>query len=226
MLRLDRTKKYLSVEARWPISAICTHPRVDVGRLPVVEHLARAAAGGSSDENAPAWHSERPVAEPCHSVVKILQQCAIAKVSEELPILARDVVPDKDTTLQLAVNAFGFLVSKLRLRGLHLELPLNLPLNFVAVLFRRMRTTAESLPQEFYLHRTNKDDQLSQDFAACYTLKMPREAGMLPFPDRILVGAPGKGQRCVLPSLGLTASGKGFAFHRRLSSTTFTFTRR
>ena len=158
MLRLDRTKKYLSVEA--------THPPVDVGWLPVIEHLARAAAGGSSDENAPAWHSERPVAEPCHSVVTIWQQCAIGKVSEELLLLPRDVVPEEDTTLQLAVNALGFLVSKLRLRGLHLELPLNLPLNFVAVLFRRMRTTAESQPQEVYLHRTNKDDQLSQDFAA------------------------------------------------------------
>ena len=150
MLRLDRTNKYLSVEA--------THPPLDVGWLPVIEHLARAAAGGSSDENAPAWHSERPVAEPCHSVVKILQQCAIAKVSEELPILARDVVPDKDTTLQLAVNAFGFLVSKLRLRGLHLELPLNLPLNFVAVILRTTSTTAQSVPQEVYPHGTTKDD--------------------------------------------------------------------
>ena len=87
-----------------------------------------------------------------------------------------------------------------------------------------MSTTAESLPQEVYLHRTPTDYQLSQDFAACYTLKMPREGGMLPFPDRILVGAPGTGQRCVLPSLGLTASGKGFAFHGKLNSTTFTFT--
>ena len=122
MLRLDRTKKYLSVEARWPISAICTHPRVDVGRLPVVEHLARAAAGGSSDENAPAWHSERPVADPCHSVVKILQQCATGKVSEELLLLVRDVVLEEDTTLQLALNALGFFVLKLRLRCLGLEL--------------------------------------------------------------------------------------------------------
>ena len=200
MLRLDTTNKYLSVEA--------THPPVDVGWLPVIEHLARAAAGGSSDGNAPAWHSERPVAEPCDRVVTILQQCAIGKVSEELLLLARDVVLEEDATLQLAVNALGFLVSKLRLRGLHLELPLNLPLNFVAVLPRRMRTTAQSLPQEVYVHRTNTDDQLSQDFAACYTLKMPREAGMLPFIDRMLVGAPGNGQRCILPSLGFTASGK------------------
>ena len=109
MLRLDKTNKYVSVEARWPISAICTQPRVDVGRLPVVEHLARAAAGGSSDENAPAWHSERPVAEPCHSVVKILQQCATGKVSEELLLLVRDVVLEEDTTLQLALNALGSL---------------------------------------------------------------------------------------------------------------------
>ena len=114
MLRLDRTKKYVSVEA--------THPLVDVGRLPVIEHLARAAAGGSSDENAPAWHSERPVAEPCHSVVKILHQCASVKVSEELLLLVRDVVLEEDTTLQLALNALGFLVLKLRLRGLDLEL--------------------------------------------------------------------------------------------------------
>ena len=92
------------------------------------------------------------MAEPCRSVVKILQQCAIGKVSEELLLLARDVVLEEDTTLQLAVNALGFLVSKLRLRGLHLELPLNLPLNFVAVLLRRMRTTAQSLPQEVYVH--------------------------------------------------------------------------
>ena len=81
--------------------------------------------------------------------IKILQQCAIGKVSEELLLLVRDVVLEEDTTLQLAVNALGFLVLKLRLRGLDLEL---LPLNFVAVLFRRMRTTAESLPQEFYFH--------------------------------------------------------------------------
>ena len=96
------------------------------------------------------------MAEPCHSVVKILQQCATGKVSEELLILVRDVVLEEDTTPQLALNALGFFVSKLRLRGLHLELPLNLPLNFVAALFRRMRTTAESLPQEEYLHRTIK----------------------------------------------------------------------
>ena len=101
MLRLERTNKYFSVEARWPISAICTHPRVDVGRLPVVEHLARAA---------------------CHNVVKILQQCAIGKVSEELLLLVRDVVLEEDTTLQLALNALGFFVLKLRLRGLGLEL--------------------------------------------------------------------------------------------------------
>ena len=111
---LERTNKYLSVEA--------THPRVDVGRLPVVEHLARAAAGGSSDENAPAGHSERPVAEPCHSVVKFLQQCATGKISEKLLLLVRDVVLEEDTTLHLAFDALGFLVLKLRLRGLDLEL--------------------------------------------------------------------------------------------------------
>ena len=109
MLRLDRTKKYLSVEARWPISAICTHPRVDVGRLPVVEHLARAAAGGSSDENAPAWHSERPVAELCHSVVKILQQCATGKVSEELLLLVRDVALEEDTHAAACRECVGLL---------------------------------------------------------------------------------------------------------------------
>ena len=53
MLRLDRTKKYLSVEARWP-PKLLTHPLADVEKLPVVEHLARAAAGRSSDENAPS----------------------------------------------------------------------------------------------------------------------------------------------------------------------------
>ena len=53
MLRLDRTKKYLSVEARWP-PKLCTHPLADVETPPVVEHLARAAASGSSDENAPS----------------------------------------------------------------------------------------------------------------------------------------------------------------------------
>ena len=52
---------------------------------------------------------------------------------------------------------------------------------------------------------------------------MPREAGMLPFPDQILVGAQERGQRCLLPSLGFTASGTGFAFHSRLSSTTIPF---
>ena len=114
MLRLDKTKTYVSVEA--------THPPVDVGWLPVIEHLARAAAGGSSDENAPAGHSERPVAEPCHSVVKISQQCATGKVSEELLLIVRDVVLEEDTTLQLALNALGFFVLKLRLRGLGLEL--------------------------------------------------------------------------------------------------------
>ena len=98
------------------------------------------------------------MAEPCHSVVTILQQCAIGKVSEELLLLARDVVLEEDTTLQLAVNALGFLVSKLRLRGLHLELPLNLPLNFVAVILRTTSTTAQSVPQEVYPHGTNKDD--------------------------------------------------------------------
>ena len=99
------------------------------------------------------------MAEHCHSVVKILQQCATGKVSEELLLLVRDVVLEEDTTLHLAFNALGFLVLKLRLIGLDLELyPLNIPLNFVAVLFRMMRTTAESLPQEVYLHRTNKDD--------------------------------------------------------------------
>ena len=122
MLRLDRTKKYLSVEARWPISAICTHPLADAGRLPVVERLARAAAGGSSDENAPAWHSERPMAERCHSFVKVLQQCATVKVSEELLLLVHEVHVGKNPKLHLAFNAFGFLVLKLRLRGLDLEL--------------------------------------------------------------------------------------------------------
>ena len=112
---------------------------------------------------------------------------------------------------------------KLRLRGLDLE---PLPLSFVAVLFRRVRTTAESLPQEVCLHTTGEEDQLSQDFAACHTLKVPREAGVLAFPDRILVGAKVRGQRCLLPRLGLTASGKEFAFHGWLSSTTFIFTGR
>ena len=53
MLRLDTTKKYLSVDARWP-PKLLTHPLADAEKLPVVEHLARAAAGGSSDENAPS----------------------------------------------------------------------------------------------------------------------------------------------------------------------------
>ena len=99
----------------------------------------------------------------------------------------------------------GFSELKLRLRGLDLEL---LPLNFVAVLFRRVGTTAEILPQEVYLHRTGQEDQVSQDFAACYTLKVHREVGMLPFPDQILFGAQRRGQRCLLPSFGFTASGK------------------
>ena len=77
---------------------------------------------------------------------------------------------------------------KFRIRGLDLE---PLPLSFVAVFFRRVRTTAESLPQEVCLHTTGEEDQLSQDVAACHTLKVPREAGVLAFPDRILVGAQG-----------------------------------
>ena len=89
-----------------------THPPVDVGWLQIMEHLARAAAGKSSDAHAPAWHSERPVAGFDHSGVAILQQCAIGNVSEKLLLLARHAVLEKDTTLQLAVNAVGFLVSK------------------------------------------------------------------------------------------------------------------
>ena len=127
------------------------------------------------------------------------------KVSEKLLPLVHEVLLGKDPTLHLAFNALGFSELKLRLRGLDLEL---LPLNFVAVFFRRVRTTAESLPQKVYLHRTGQEDQLNQDFAACYTLKLPREAGMTPFPDQILVGAQEMEQRCFLPSLGLTASGK------------------
>ena len=60
--------------------------------------------------------------EFCHSVVKISQQCAIGKVSEELLLLVRDVILEEDTTLQLALNALGTLVLKLCLRGVDFEL--------------------------------------------------------------------------------------------------------
>ena len=135
MLWLDRTKKYLSVDARWP-PKLCTHPLAAVVSLQIVEHLARA----------------------------------------------------------------------------------------VAVFFRRMRNTAASQPQKVYLHRTGQEDQLSQDFSACYTLKVNREAGMLHFPDRILVGAQGRVSVASFTVLVLPLSGKEFACHGMLSSMIFTFT--
>ena len=76
-----------------------------------------------------------------NSFVEVPKKRATVKVSEELLLLVDDVLLEEEPTLHLAFNALGFSELKLRLRGLDLEL---LPLNFVAVLFRRVKTTAES----------------------------------------------------------------------------------
>ena len=158
MLRLDRTKKSFRLVALSSLGLACPFDMLrqtsenlyflnescNFGKLRSV--VVHSCEFGHVFGGQAAGFSEVP------------KQCATVKVSEKLLLLVHEILLEEDPTLHLAFNALGFSELKLRLRGLDLEL---LPLNFVAVLFRRVRTTAESLPQEIYLHRTGQEDQHS-----------------------------------------------------------------